>query len=180
LETTRYEEVEQMSADGVFVYVGTYSDVGGAEDDYEVVKELHSAGVVGTYDAAVVDKDEEGKVHVHKHEKPTQHGAWSGLAIGALLGILFPPGIIVGGAVGAAAGGVIGHLWGGMSRGDLKDLGEALDEGEAALVVVGEDKLEEALDKELKKAVRTYEKQIDADAAELRRELDRAIDEAKA
>jgi predicted phosphoribosyltransferase len=67
-----------------------------------------------------------------------------------------------------------------MSRADLRDLGEALDEGEAALVVVGEDKLEEALNKELKRAARTSEKKIDADAAELRRELDRAIDEAKA
>jgi len=169
-----------MSADGVFVFVGAYPDAESAESDYEVVKDLHSAGVVGTYDAAVVDKDLQGKVHVHKHEKPTQYGAWSGLAVGALLGILFPPSIIAGGIVGAAAGGVIGHLWGGMSRADLKDLGEALDDGEAALVVVGEDKLEEALNKELKQAARTYEKQIDADAAELRRELDRAIDEAKA
>jgi uncharacterized membrane protein len=81
-----------------------------------VVKGLHSAGIVGTYDAAVVDKDLQGKVYVHKHEKPTQHGAWSGLAVGALLGILFPPGIIAGGIVGAAAGGVIGHL-GAVCRG---------------------------------------------------------------
>jgi len=66
-----------------------------------------------------------------------------------------------------------------MSRGDLKELGEALDEGEAALVVIGESRLEEVLNKELKKAARTYEKQVDADAAELRRELDKAIDEAK-
>ncbi len=168
-----------MSSDDVFVFVGTYPDAESAEADYEVVKDLHSAGVVGTYDAAVVNKDDDGKVHVHKHEKPTQHGAWSGLAVGALLGILFPPGILVGGAVGAAAGGLIGHLWRGMSRGDLKDLGENLDDGEAALVVIGEDKLEEVLKKELKRAVRTYEKETDADAAELRRELDKAIDEAK-
>ena len=96
------------------------------------------------------------------------------------MGILFPLGIIASGIVGAAAGGLIGHLWRGMSRGDLKDLGEALDDGEAALVVVGQDKLEEVLKKELKQAARTYEKQTDADAAELRRELDRAIDEVKA
>jgi hypothetical protein len=67
-----------------------------------------------------------------------------------------------------------------MSRADLNDLGEALDEGEAALVVVGEEKLGGALNEELKRAARTYEKKIDADAAELRREPDRAIDEAKA
>jgi uncharacterized membrane protein len=175
-----YQEVQRMSADGVFVFVGTYPDGESAEADYGVVKELHSSGVIGTYDAAVVDKDERGKVHVHKHEKPTQHGAWSGLVVGALLGILFPPGIIASGIVGAAAGGLIGHLWGGMSRADLKELGEALDDGEAALVVVGQDKLEEVLKKELRRAARTYEKQTDADAAELRRELDRAIDEVKA
>jgi len=106
-----------MSADGVFLFVGTYPDTDSAEADYEVVKELHSSGVVGTYDAAVVSKDEQGKVHVHKHEKPTQYGAWSGLAVGALLGILFPPSILAAGVAGAAAGGLVGHLWGDVARG---------------------------------------------------------------
>jgi uncharacterized membrane protein len=104
VKRTGYEELERMSADGVFVFVRTYPDAEGAEGNYEVVKGLHSAGIVGTYDAAVVDENLQGKVRVHKHEKPTQHGAWSGLAVGALLGILFPPGIIAGGIVGAAAG----------------------------------------------------------------------------
>jgi uncharacterized membrane protein len=168
-----------MSEDGVFVFVATYPDRDGAEADYDVVKDLHSAGAIGTYDAAVVDKDAEGKVHVHKHEKPTQHGAWSGLAVGAVVGLLFPPAIIASGVVGAAAGGLIGHLWRGMSRSDLRELGEALDDGEAALVVIGKSKLEETLNKELRRAERTYEKEIDADQAQLRRELDQAIDEVK-
>ena len=105
-----------------------------------------------------------------------------------MVGILFPPIMLVadladaaiGEAVGAGAGGLIGHLWRGMSRSDMKELGEALDEGEAALVVVGEDRLEEVLKKELNRAGRTYEKQIDAEAAEMRKELDKAIEEAKA
>jgi uncharacterized membrane protein len=168
-----------MSEDGVFVFVATYPDRDGAEADYDVVKDLHSAGAIGTYDAAVVDKDAEGKVHVHKHEKPTQHGAWSGLAVGAVVGLLFPPAIIASGVVGAAAGGLIGHLWRGMSRSDLRELGEALDDGEAALVVIGKSKLEETLNKELRRAERTYEKEIDADQLQLRRELDQAIDEVK-
>ena len=53
----------------------------------EVLRELHEGGVVGTYDAAIVTKDADGKVHVHKHEKPTQHGAWTGA--GAATGL--PP-----------------------------------------------------------------------------------------
>lgn len=39
-----------------------------------------------------------------------------------------------------------------MSRGDLRDLGEALDAGQGAIIVIGESKLEEALEKELEKA----------------------------
>src|SRR5262249_31876674 len=82
---------------------------------------------------------------------PTRHGAWAGLGVGALVGILFPPSILVSGALGAGAGGLVGHFWRGMSRGDMKDVGEALDAGEVALVVVGESKVEEALAKELKR-----------------------------
>ena len=84
----------------------------------------------------------------------------------------------IGEAVGAGAGGLIGHLWRGMSCSDMKELGEAHDEGEAALVVVGMGKLEEKPREELKLAARTYEKHVDA--AEMRKELDKAIDEVKA
>jgi len=78
--------------------------------------------VVGTYDAAVIEKHD-GKVHVHKTEKPTQHGAWTGIAVGAVAGILFPPSIVGGALVGGTAGGVIGHLHRGMSRVTSRTLG---------------------------------------------------------
>ena len=61
-----------------------------------------------------------------------------------------------------------------MSRSDLKDLGEALDDGEAALVVIGESKIEEQVEKAVKRATKVIEKQIDADAAELQREVEAA------
>ena len=87
--------------DGVFVYVGTYPDEMSARDDYEIVKDLHAAGAVGTYDASVVTKDENGKVHVNKDETSTRHGAWGGAAVGAVVGILFPPSLIGSAIVGA-------------------------------------------------------------------------------
>ncbi len=148
-----------MSDRPVFLYAAVYDDVADAEADYEGLLELHAAGLVGTFDSAVIE-NEDGKVHVHKTEKPTQHGAWSGIAVGALVGILFPPAIIGSAAVGGVAGGVIGHLWKGMSRSDLKDLGEALDDGEAALVVIGESKIEEQVEKAVKRATKVIEKQI--------------------
>ncbi len=132
-------------ADGVFIYIGTYASEVDARSDYDVVKDLHLVGAVGTYDAAVITKDDKGKIHVNKDETTTRHGAWGGAAAGALIGILFPPSIIGTALVGAAVGGVSGHLWKGMSRTDVKEFGEAIDAGEAALVVVGETTIEAAL-----------------------------------
>ena len=87
-------------------------------------KELHRQKVVGSYDVAVISKDDDGKVHVSKHEKPTQHGAWSGLGVGALIGVIFPPSVVAMGALGAVTGGLIGHFRHGMPRSDMKELGE--------------------------------------------------------
>ena len=58
-------------ADGVFIYIGTYASEVDARADYDVVKDLHALGAVGTYDAAVVTKDDKGKVHVNKDETTT-------------------------------------------------------------------------------------------------------------
>ena len=157
----------------VFLYAAVYDDIADAEADYEAVFELHAAGLVGTFDSAVIEK-EDGKVRVHKTEKPTQHGAWTGIAVGAVAGILFPPSILGTAIAGGVAGGVIGHLWKGMSRSDLKELGEAMDDGNAALIVIGESKVEEQVEKTIKRAKKTIEKQIDADAAELKRAVEEA------
>lgn len=162
-----------MAERPVFLYAAVYDDLADAEADYEAVLDLHAVGLVGTFDAAVIEKDD-GKVHVHKTEKPTQHGAWTGIAVGAVAGILFPPSIVATAVAGGVAGGVVGHLWKGMSRGDLKDLGEALDDGDAALIVIGESKVEEQIEKAVKRAKKVIEKEIDAEADELKRAVEAA------
>ena len=160
-----------MSDDPVFVYAAVYADRDAADGDYDTLLDLHSADLVGSYDVALVYKDDEGKVHVTKHEKPTQHGAWTGAAVGALVGIIFPPSILGAAVVGAAAGGGIGHIFGGMSRGDAKELGEHLDSGQAALVVIGKSRVQEQLDKALTHAEKSEEREVQADGKELAKEL---------
>ena len=122
----------------------------------------------------MIRKEDDGKVRVTKTEKPTQHGAWTGAGVGALVGLVFPPALIGSAVVGASAGGVIGHLRGGISRGDLKELGEELESGTAAVIVIGESKLEEQLEKALARSKKLLEKQVDADADELKREIEAA------
>ena len=146
-----------------------------ARDDYEIVKDLHAAGAVGTYDASVVTKDENGKVHVNKDETSTRHGAWGGAAVGAVVGILFPPSLIGSAIVGRGIGGVGGHLWKGMSRADVKEFGELIDAGEAALVIVGESTIEAALDKADLKAEKHIAKELDDVSS---KDIDQAVQEA--
>jgi uncharacterized membrane protein len=163
-----------MSDRPVFIYSATYADQDDAVADYEVLLELYHDKLVGTYDVALITKDADGKIHVEKHEKATQHGAWGGIAVGALVGVLFPPSIIASATIGGVVGGVGGHLRKGMSRDDMKELGEPLDGGQAALVVIGESRVEEQLDKALTRAQKSTVKEVDADSAEFKRELDEA------
>ena len=115
-----------------------------------------------------------GKIHVNKDETTTRHGAWGGAAAGALVGILFPPSIIGSAIVGAAIGGVSGHLWKGMSRTDVKEFGEAIDAGEAALVIVGETTIEDAIEKAQLKAQKKVAKELQVD----KEDVDKAVQEA--
>ncbi|WP_405015168.1 DUF1269 domain-containing protein [Kitasatospora sp. NBC_01539] len=160
--------------DSVFIFIGTYPSEAAARADYDIVKELHEAGAVGTYDASVVTKDENGKVHVNKDETATRHGAWGGAAAGAVVGLLFPPAVIGTAAVGAAVGGVGGHLWRGMSRADVKEFGEIIDQGQAALVVVGASTLAQAIDKAALKAEKQIAKELDVSPDD----IDRAVRQA--
>ena len=155
----------------VFVFIASYGNVNDALMDYTAVQQLYIDGVIDTYDGAVVQKDADGNVHVSKHEKPTQKGAWTGIAVGAVVGVLFPPAIIAMAAAGGVAGGVIGHVWHGMSRSDMKDLGEELDAGTAALVVVGKSSLADKIAKATAKAQKKTEKQLNVDAKDFDKEL---------
>jgi len=160
-----------MAKGPLFVYAAAYDTADEAREDYLVLLEAHAEGFVGTYDAAVLEKTPDGKVHVHKDEKPTQHGAWAGAGVGALVGLVFPPAVIGSAIVGATAGGVIGHFRGGMSRSDLKELGDYLEENEAALIVIAENHVQEELDRRLTRAVKSMEKEVDADAEEVEKQL---------
>jgi uncharacterized membrane protein len=171
----RHKGENEVSDNPMFLYAGDYESVDDAKADLKALKELHREHVVGTFDAAVITKNEEGKVKiVDKIEKPTQHGGWAGLAVGAAVGVIFPPSILVSGLVGAGAGALIGHLRGGMSRSDLEEIGEMLDESEAALIVVGEATIERAVEEQTKRAKKEMKKEVEAEAKEIEKAIDKA------
>ena len=166
-----------MADHTVYVYLGTYESEDAAREDLAAIQEQHSRGFVGTYDAAVIAKDEQGKVSVRKHEKPTQHGVAAGLTAGAVVGLLFPPALIGSALVGGAAGGLIGHFRGGMSRHDVTELGDFLADGQAALVVVGHDEYSERIPLSMERARKRTDKAVKVDKAEFEQALHEAEQE---
>jgi uncharacterized membrane protein len=163
-----------MAIDTYFAFIGVYSDVDDALADYDAVKSLHTeAGLIDAYDAAVVEHQDDGKVKiVKKHETPTRVGGVLGGGVGLATGLviaLFPAaaigtGLLVGTTAGGAVlGAVAGHAAAGMSRKDLKEAGEGLDEGTAGLVVVGISDMESKIEHAMKKAQKIEAKQLKAD-----------------
>ena len=161
--------------DTLYVVAATYDGVDAALADYEAIKELYRAVKTShDFDAAVIAKDADGKVRiVKKHEQPTRHGAAEGLGWGLAVGVvavLFPPvgiGIVGAGAAGAAIGGIAGHASGGISRRDLKDLGETLDAGTAGLVAVYATNMADQIAANIKAADRVLSKATDMAADQL-------------
>ena len=160
-----------------FVLVATYPDEVAARDDYQVVKEAHAAGLVGSYDAAIVTKDARGKVHENKDETATRHGAWWGMAAGAAVGVIFPPSILAAAAAGGVIGGVSGHLARGMSRSEAKDLGDFIDPGQAGLIVVGESKVQEAIQRAVTRAEKQTARELSVNSKDVDRTLQDAVKE---
>ena len=167
-----------MAVDTFVVYTGVYASVEDAEADYQALKDLHSeAGLLDAYDAAVIARNEKGKVKItKKHETPTRVGGVLGGGIGLATGLvvaLFPFAAIGGGllaattAGGAALGAVAGHAAAGMSRSDLKELGEHLDAGTAGLVVIAVSDMASKVEREMRRAEKLEAKQLKADTAEI-------------
>ena len=178
------ERMEEMAEYDIFLlFAGVYPDVASAEEDYETVKDVYyTSDLIDTFDAAVIAKDEKGKVKIaKKREQPTHHGGWVGAGWGLATGLaiaLFPAAAIGGGLLtattgaGAAIGALAGHVTGGMSRSDLKELGEELDVGEAALIVAAASDMGAKVESALKKAEKIMKKEARIESRELQKEVE--------
>jgi len=167
-----------VALDRLVVIAGRYDSEQDALADFAAARALYvELGIIETYDAAVLTRDDEGRVHIVKRvEEPARHGSVGGLTVGVAVGALvalFPAvaigaGLVGGAALGAGAGAIAGHVVGGMTRQDLKELGELLDEGQSGLVVVAAAAVERQVDDALTRATLRHRAVLDAKAADLR------------
>jgi uncharacterized membrane protein len=80
-------------------------------------------------------------------------------------------------AIGAVAGALIGHFWRGLSRSDMKQIGDTLQDSTATLIVIGQSKLQEALQDATKHAVKQFEKELNTDVKSFDKDLTEAVNQ---
>ncbi len=117
-----------------------YVDEDGARTILDGLKRMDLAGTISFADAAIVTKNADGKLNIHQtRETTTGKGARRGALVAGVVGLFFPPSLIV----SVLAGGLIGGAWGklrdtGIKTGAMKDLGSSLEPGNAAVLVLAD------------------------------------------
>jgi hypothetical protein len=129
----------------MLVYAATYNSVSDAETALDAIEQLHKDKVIGSFDAAVIDK-QDGKPHVAKRmDRPYVRviPEWFG-------------------------GGT-------LPRKELHEAAQELTASEAGLIAVGEPTIEKALDQALTNADKVVKRTVDATTDEITSELSEAF-----
>jgi uncharacterized membrane protein len=100
---------------------------------------LHQHQAIRIEDAAIVAKDAGGRIRIHQtRDVGTAQGAMTGTWLGMLAGLLFMA-PLVGAALGAAVGGIWARMRDiGISDREMREMGEHLEPGTAALFLLFE------------------------------------------
>ena len=127
------------------LYAAAYENVTAALAALDAIEQLHKDEMIGSYDAAVIDK-ENGKPHIVKRmDRPR---------------IRVIPEVFGSGT---------------LPRKELHEAAEQLTASEAGLIVVGEPTIEQALDKAIAGAADVVKRFVDATTDEIASELREAL-----
>ena len=113
-----------------------YPDEATAAQVRDTLAEAMKEHIIELDDAVVVTRDAEGKIKLHQAGSTTAAGAAGGALWGGLIGLIFLVPLL-GMAVGAASGAAAGALSdAGVDDNFMKELGNKLEPGTAALIVL--------------------------------------------
>lgn len=113
--------------------VAVYDDHDTADRDWTALEAAALEHRVNIADAALVENQSGEAVIL---QRQSHHGWGKGAIVGAVVGILFPPSILGAAAVGAGGGALIARMNRALGRGKVMDLGQTLDSGAMAIIVV--------------------------------------------
>src|SRR5947209_1466939 len=114
------------------VILAVYSSEDDAKAALQQLDTMQAQGTIQLIEAACATKDMDGKIHVtDTADVGTKKGTKRGLVAGGIVGLIFPPSIIVGALAGSAVGAIYGHFRDkGFSNKELAQAGEDLKPGQ--------------------------------------------------
>lgn len=138
----------------VQVVIAAFEEERAADEVLSQLKEAKWAGLIGIQNAAVLRRDQKDKLHIKElKDWGGGKGAAFGGTLGAIVGVLTGPGILVAGAAGALIGGLAAKLRdSGFSDERLKTVGASLKPGTSAIIAVIEHKWVAQLEEEMAEA----------------------------
>jgi uncharacterized membrane protein len=136
-----------MAGNPVEVFVAAFGNEEQAGEALKDFRAMDREGSIQLIDAAVIVRKADGKVKFEETIDPSgKKWAKRGAIAGGLVGLIFPPSIIVSAAAGAAGGGIWGKIRDkGFRDEDLQAMGESLEPGTSAIIAVAEDRVLERL-----------------------------------
>ena len=123
----------------VELIVAAFKEEGKAEEVLKTLKELQKQEIIFLVNAAVMTKNEKGKVSLKEtQDVGAGKGALFGAVAGGLIGLLGGPvGVVVGAAAGAATGGVAANkIDMGFPNDTLKEIQATLTPGSSAILAL--------------------------------------------
>lgn len=131
-----------MSDVPIQLIVAAFQEEGAAKAALKELKALKREKLIGIQNAAVLRKDEKGKIHIKETaDMGGGKGSVLGGVAGAAIGLIAGPALVVPAAVGALVGGLTAKLRdSGFSNERLKALGDGLQPGTSAIIAVVEHK----------------------------------------
>ena len=111
-----------------------------AKTTLDMLVAMHKAVTITLIDAAMVTKDETGKIHVKETaELTTRKGAKRGAIVAGVFGLIFPPSLIASVLVGGGVGALAGKLRDtGIKSDQVKDIADRIEPGKAAVIALTE------------------------------------------
>jgi uncharacterized membrane protein len=116
-----------------------FEDINEAAQVHDSLVKSKNEGFLKIDDSAVIQKDENGKIHVKNQlDRGVKVGAVGGSLLGLLLaGIFFPfAGLIVGGLAGAGVGALMDM---GISKKFVKEVADSMENNSSALFIITRD-----------------------------------------
>jgi uncharacterized membrane protein len=160
--------VASESGTPVDLYIVTYSGREGAQTDWADIKRMVKDKVLAFDALVLVSRGTDGKIEIEDDAHATGGATAVGTAGGLLVGVIFPPSLLVSGLVGAGIGAGVGGLRSHAEKREIKaEIEDDLPPGTSAIVgLFGAKWAADIFEKSLPQADKVIKHEVDPESAE--------------